>query len=254
MGRLLKSFTYPRNAFAAAGAVASANETIALIARARSNALLQKPQGGVEERFNDSKQFLGVVRNGPEVTAVGEQFLRLAAADTEDAWRWLVTRAMWRYSVPNGSNAQVNTVARELGVTFNFFDLIARTCWMLSGLPHLEDVLYFDELLPILDDDAVWGERAVDLFNRVVAARPDPLPPLSERRTLLGDLEEEFAKRDNMNRVFKAGFGQSGLFDVVTVGSRLVGIRVSDAVPQSPVLWRRFRHVIDNPCRWTPPA
>src|SRR5665647_2788611 len=116
MGALLRSFTYPRNAFAST-ASASADKTHETIGRVRAQALRQK-----DEPFNDAKTFLGVagrLDGQPEVTRLGEAFEALYRTNGTDAWRWLVTRSMWRFSVPNGTQMDVNDDARAHSVSFN---------------------------------------------------------------------------------------------------------------------------------------
>lgn len=67
-------------------------------------------------------------------------------------------------------------------------------------------------------------------------------------RSLLDDLEREYAARDNYNTVFRKAFGQCGLFDLVRAeANRIVGVRISDEIWESPVLYRRLRFVLDHP-------
>ena len=252
MGKLLSSFTYPRNAFASTAAE-SAEKTHDTIGRVRSNTLHEK-----DEPFNDAKTFLGVVRrdNGvPIVTKLGKAFEDLYNSNQTDAWRWLVTRAMWRFSVPNGTKMQANADAAELGANFNFFDLLTRVIWMLNAEEHPGNSLYFDELLPILDDDAAWELSPSELFAQLHAGRSAPVAPPHLHRALLGDLEDEYnCGRDYMNTVFRKAFHQSGLFDLTRNGNQPVGIRLSDQIPKDPVLWRRLRYVLDHPVRWQDPV
>ena len=215
MGQLLQTFNYPRNAFASTPQE-SADKIHEVIRRTRSNALLEK-----DEPFNDSKTFLGIVRREGDhvmVTKVGDAFEELYVENPVGAWRWLVTRAMWRYSLPNETNSTSNRVARETGSSFNFFDLVTRLIWVLGSEPWPRDVLYFDELFALLDDDDAWSLDHRSMARAVWERRPDGgsfLRP-SQRRSLLGDLEDEFGcGRDNMNTIFRKAFGQSGLFDLV---------------------------------------
>lgn len=246
MGELLRSFNYPRNAFAST-ARDSATKAHKVIERVRGGVLLEK-----DEPFNDSKTFLGTVARRdsiPIVNGVGDLFDQLYFKDPTDAWRWLVTRAMWRYSFPNGTSSHANRAAQQLGVSFNFFDLMIRLVWAVSAEVGERSVLYFDELLPILDDDEAWGLSHHRLYVMVQEGRSrSGFPVLSSRRSLLGDLEDAYkCGRDNMNTVFRKGFGQSGLFELVTVGQLIVGVKIAERVSESPVLWRRLRHVLDHP-------
>jgi hypothetical protein len=251
MGRLLSSFNYPRNAFASS-ALESADKTHETIERARSKQLRDK-----DEPFNDAKTFLGVVtgtKAAPGVTKLGEAFETHYQANRTDAWRWLITRAMWRFSVPNGTQQEVTKAATELGVSFNFFDMIVRTIWMLAVEPYPGDSLYFDELFAILDDDGAWALTGTELAVAVLNSRRDGVDPPAGHRSLLGDLEEEFCGRDNMNTVFRKALGQSGLVDLTKNGATLVGVRLSDQVPRNEVLWRRLRFALDHPMLWTASA
>jgi hypothetical protein len=246
VGELLRTFNYPRNAFAST-ARESATKAHEVIARARGGTLLDK-----DEPFNDSKTFLGTVGrrdSGPIVTGVGDLYERLYFKDPTDAWRWLVTRAMWRYSFPNGTNSLANRAAQQLEVSFNFFDLMLRLTWAVSAEVDERSVLYFDELLPILDDDEAWGLSHHNLYAAILDGRSSSgFPAPASRRSLLGDLETAYkCGRDNMNTVFRKGFGQSGLFELVTVGPKIVGVKIAERVSESPVLWRRLRHVLDHP-------
>lgn len=246
MGDLLRTFNYPRNAFASA-ARDSAEKAHEVIQRTRGGVLFEK-----DEPFNDSKTFFGTVarRDGvPVVTALGDRYEELYLKDSIDAWHWLVTRAMWRYSFPNGTSSHANRAAKAVGVSFNFFDLMLRTTWMLSAEVGDEAILFFDELLPHLDEDEVWGWSHHRLHAAVIQGRhASGFPATNSRRSLLGDLEDVYnCGRDNMNTVFRKGFGQSGLFELVTVGQQIVGIKVAESVAESAVLWRRLRHVLDHP-------
>ncbi len=248
MGKLLHSFTYPRNAFAST-ARDSAIKTIETIERARSGALKEK-----DEAFNDAKTFLGVVsrqHGEPVVTKLGEFFEAGYHSSGVDAWRWLVTRSMWRFCVPNGTGMQVNKDASRLDVKFSFFDLVTRLIFMIAAEPVPANSLYFDELLAILDDDGMWGLTHGELYLEVQDRRGGQVAEPSGHRVLLGDLEDEYSKRDYLNTVFRKAFGQSGLFELTMKdGNQPVGICLAANVSGDPVLWRRLRYVLDNPVFW----
>lgn len=251
MGELLRTFNYPRNAFASSPQE-SADKVHEVLGRTRRNALLEK-----DEPFNDSKTFLGIVRREGDdvmVTRVGSAYEELYVENPVGAWRWLVTRAMWRYSLPNGTQSRSNRVAQESGASFNFFDLVTRLTWVVGSEPWPRDVLYFDELFALLEDDDAWSLDYRSLARALWERRPDDdsFPGPSERRSLLGDLEEEYGcGRDNMNTIFRKAFGQSGLFELIEHSRFVVGIRISPKVPNDSVLWERLRYLLDNPVRWS---
>ena len=255
MGNLLHSFTYPRNAFAST-VRESATKTFKTIERARSGALRRDPSGEVkDEAFNDAQTFLGVVSRHdgePVVTRLGERFEAGYRLNEVEAWRWLVTRSMWRFCVPNDSQMNVNKDARLLKVKFNFFDLVTRLICMIAAESAPANSLYFDELLAILNDDGMWGRTHGELYREVQDRRGGSVTEPSGHRVLLGDLEDEYSiGRDYMNTVFRKAFGQSGMFELTMKdGNKPVGICLSANVSGDPVLWRRLRYVLDNPVFW----
>lgn len=255
MGDILRSFTYPRNAFATSE-VQSAEKALATIDRARRQSLHTDAGGSVkDEAFNDSRAFLGTVARdssgSPVVTDVGTLFEQYCEYDKFEAWRWLVHRSMWRFSVPNGTAQQVNEAAQRLGISFNFYRLIAGVLAVLSNQPENGATLYFDELLPKLEVDQNFGLQYHELAHMILEDRPGLLPTEQSRRALLGDLEDEYCVRDNMNTVFKKGFGQCGLFELIQVGPKLIGIRLSLDALEDPVLSERYRFTIDHPVQWS---
>lgn len=250
MGELLRSSAYPRNAIGK-DLPDSADRILQVIDRARRNELLEK-----DEPFNDARTFLRVVdRNGegrPIVTEIGEQFSALAGQDSVAAWRWLLTRTLWRFCTPNGTKSAISTAARELGTSFNLFDLVLRTAWVLRAQPKPGDVLFFDELIPILDSDEMWSASHLAVVDAIMTARRNGIRDPSTRRQLLGDLENEYSRRDYLNTAFCKAFPQTGLFTLEKYGQKSIGIRISADIPASPVLWRRLTFLLDNPVlTWT---
>lgn len=254
MGNLLRSFTYPRNAFAST-ARESATKTFETIERARSGTLRRDPSGEVkDEAFNDAQTFLGVVSRHdgePVVTRLGERFEAGYRLNGVEAWQWLITRSMWRFCVPNGRRMEVNMHASDLNVKFSFFDLVTRLIYMIAAEPAPANTLYFDELSAILDDDTMWGRTHGELYLEVQDRRGGQVAEPSGHRVLLDDLEDEYSKRDYLNTVFRKAFGQSGLFELTMKdGNKPVGICLATNVSGDPVLGRRLRYVLDNPVFW----
>ena len=255
MGKLLRTFTYQRNAIRSSVGQ-SADSAFGVVQRAATQTLSTSPDGSVkDEAFNDCKVFLGTVRrNGdgnPEVTQVGRVFTEMYAESPNDAWRWILTRAMWRNSIPNGTKSTANQHAKDLGVSFNFFDLILRILCHLAAHPSPEDVLNFEELFSILDDDAAWNQTPHDLYRRLITWRGEDAVTMAGHRTLLGDLEDQYGiARDNMSTVFNKAFKQSGLFEMVEHDRLLIGLRIGTEASRQPILARRLRFVLDNPSNW----
>ena len=251
MGTLLRSFTYPRNAFART-ADESAQKVLDVIDRARRDDLIRVGGEIKDEPYNDVRLLSRAVTgtaSEPSVTKVGERYVELARQSPRGAWRWLLTRSMWLYSFPNDTNAAASKAAQDLGVRFNFFDLITRLVVHLSALPQPDNTLYFDELLMVLDDDVSWGLNSEDLHDRVLEARrqarkSDP----GDHAGLLDDLEPHYGLgRDYANTIFRKAFGQCGLFQMIVVSQSVVGMRLSMAAYDNPVFAQRLRFVLDNP-------
>lgn len=257
MGALLQTFTYPRNAFAAS-AEASAEKALRLLDRVNRNKLLRHETGKVkDESFNDSRLFLAIAAGQPEaphITPVGARFLELAKQSEVGAWRWLLTRSMWLYSVPNASAVACNSEARALDLWFNFFDMITRLTVHFSALPAPANIVYFDELLPVLDDDENWRRSDHDLFQRVLRSRDElQVTSPSDHAELLSELEPRYSiSRDYLNTVFRKAFGQSGLFTIMGIDKRVHGIRLDPATYENPVLAERLRFVLDHPRIYRP--
>lgn len=252
MGQLLRTFTYPRNAFAAT-AEQSAQKALDLLDRVGAKKLLESSPGQIkDENFNDSRVFLGIVAGPPTdpvTTTVGASFRKLADQSPVGAWRWLLTRSMWLYSVPNGSNVQVNKTAHDLGIRFNYFDMVARLLVHMSALPAPDNILYFDELLAVLDDDANWTLQADELFQLILSSRlKHGLIEPGDHRELLSDLEPAYSiSRDYLSTVFRKAFGQSGLFTITTIDHRVLGIKLDPSTYENPVMAERLRFALDNP-------
>jgi hypothetical protein len=254
MGALLRSFTYPRNAFAATTSD-SASKALEVLARAEAKKLLSSPSepGKIkDEAFNDMRLFLAIVGGPvgePFVTSIGDRFRQLAKESPAGAWRWLLTRSMWLYSIPNGSNVACNVAAERLGVTFNFFDMIVRLLVHFSALQRPENILYFDELLLVLNDDTTWSLSSEELHDAVLESRETlGLTEPQEHASLLDELEPRYQiGRDYMNTVFKKAFGQTGLFQLVGASGRIRGMCLDPGAYENPVLAQRLRFVLDHP-------
>lgn len=255
MGQLLQNFSYPRNAFAGTPEE-SGQKVLDVIDRAERGALFQSVGKVKDEAFLDMRLFLGVVGGtvqDPEVTTIGENFRNLAQRSVTGAWRWVLTRSLWLYSIPNPSKVACNAPAERLGVSFNFFDIVTRLLVHLSAMPSPENTLYCDELLAVLDDDEAWALSSENLHDEALRLRASMgLNQPSEHARLLEELEPKYGVgRENMNTAFRKAFGQCGLFDVVRVGQSVVGLRLDTGVYENAVLGERLRFVLDNPRKFT---
>jgi hypothetical protein len=247
MEKMLRVFTFDRNTLKD-NALQSAIEAEGHIKLAIDGAALTKGQSNIVGAL---RNYMGVLDDEKKLTRVGHTFLHLYEQNKEDAWRWLITRSLWLYVVPNGTNARANATARTSSLSFSFFRLILGLLGHLSTLPGEERFLYYQELCQILDDDAKWRLEPYELFNKLLEIRSNDQTPgaafVAPRRLLLGDLEDEYGiSRDNLNTVINKAFRQTGLFEYKRLGAgagRAIGIAL--AVDLDPVLQRRIRFVID---------
>lgn len=256
MGEILQRFTYPRNAFGASTDL-SAQKALDVLDRVENNNLLRdpsNPQRFKDEPFNDMRHLHAIVGGPPPepfITPIGTTFRTMAAASPAGAWRWLLTRSLWLYYVPNGTEAHANASARDLGIQFNFFDLVTRLVVQFSALQAPYNVLYFDELLAVLDSDENWSLPTEQLYELVLSKREElQIDEPGQHAALLGatNLEGIYdTGRDNMNTIFKKALLQTGLFSLMTVNVKIVGIYLDAGAYTDPVLGERLRFVLDNP-------
>lgn len=257
MGQFIKAFTLGRN-FLKRTVRESADAAHRVVQDADAGSLdLQALKAKDNGRYNvvrDLISFAGIVNrenNACVVTEVGRRYESLYAQSAEDAWRWLVTRTVWLYVVPNGTDAAVNRFATEQAVSFSFFHTLLGVLAGLWSLPGEERFLSYEELCLVLDDDANWLKPGVDLLQTVLANRRTGKASPSSTRHLLGDLEDQYkVGRDNINTVFNKALLQTGLFEYRRDGGTIVAIGLSSSL--DPVLQRRVRFVLDNPPRFAP--
>jgi hypothetical protein len=256
MGELLRTFTYPRNAFGRS-IEESAAKALAMLTRVETRSLLRNPSDPTrfkDEPFNDMRNLHAIVSGPPAdpvITDVGTRFREMARTSPTAAWRWLVTRSLWLYYVPNGTDSHVNAPARASGIRFNFFDMVVRLAVHLSALPKPQNVLYFDEFLAVLDDDQNWALTSEDLHDRVLSKRAElAIGDDGRHAALLGEsnLEGNYnVGRDNLNTIFAKAFTQTGLFAFGMADRTVLGMHLDTGTYADPVLGRRLRFVLDNP-------
>lgn len=253
MGELVSKFTYPRNAFRKT-ADESASEMLRMLDRVDIGSLKTDSSGkGKDEAFLDGKAFLGICagtyKSDPRVTAVGQRFRELSELSPVGAWRWLVTRALWLYSTPNGTDSDSNKIAAKLGLQFNFFDMIMRQLVHLSAKPYPYNAMYFDEILYVLDEDMNWSCDEHQAYCNLMDARATlAIGEFSDHKSLLGDLEPEYGiKKDNWNGIFRKALVQTGMVDPVWSERKLIGVTLNPSTYENPVIAERLRFILDNP-------
>jgi hypothetical protein len=255
MGELIQKFTFGRNTLKRSPAE-SASAVISNIAKAEQGIdlqVLKRDDNGAYNVIRDLISFSGVLeRDGDacRVTKVGDDFRRLYSLNGEDAWRWLITRSLWLYVVPNGTGSEINAAARQKGISFNFFRTVLGLLWHMYTLPGESRFLYYDELCALLDDDGAWKLDAGELFASLLKLRQTSKSEPTPRRGLLGDLEDAYkVPRDNLNTVFNKAFQQTGLFEYAFNGNRMVGVAIAPNLDS--VLQNRIRFVLDHPQTWS---
>lgn len=247
MSSLIRNFTFDRNAVLRTPEASAdkANETIEVVARQTP---LDKTASNKVGAF---ASYMGLFRkegNEYVTTALADNFQQLYNQNKGDAWRWLLTRSLWLYVVPNGTQAAINRPAQTLGISFNFFRLIVRTLSLLQAQPNEQRYLYYDEFCVVMDEDDNWRLDAFELTAKILAARILPLD-LGSKPGFLEELETSYSlSRDNYNGLFNKLFEQTGLFEYVTNGAKRIGIALNKSV--NDVLQRRLRFVIDHPPAW----
>lgn len=212
----------------------------------------------IKNRFWGHKSHTGLFSgeiSNPELTEVAERFLEFCDQNETDAYRWLTARALWLFEIPNGSDADVNDVAREKEIEFDFFRLMLRVLILLQSESETGRYLYFDEFFHILKEDENWSLSPLAFYKKVLELREEgnlndvdnKLSPLD----LADQLEDEEGldmSRDHINGVFTKTLHNTGLFELRGPGNRNVGIALR--LNLGEVLTQRLRFVLDNPVSW----
>lgn len=258
MDQLIRKFTFNRSAFKKTPEE-SAETAAYIIERVRlgyrPDPSANRTDKGLANTIGALAFSMGMLeKNGADwqPTQLAGIFLGLYQQNRADAWRWLTTRSLWRYVVPNGTSAGVNSTATSLNIQFAFF----RT-WLMV-LQHLdtqsgdERFLYYSELCEILDDDTKWTWSADALFNEILRLRTLGVLVPARDRKFLDDLENQYRiRRDNFNGLFNKAFAQTGLFEF-KMGSHeeVRGIALSESMDR--VMRKRIRFIVDNLPVWNP--
>lgn len=241
MGELIKTFAFDRNSIKknAEASTASVYEHLSL---ATSGKVLDKTQSNI---IGAMRSYLGVVDVENRVTEIGEKYLKLYQENTIDAWSWLLTRALWLYSVPNGTNAKVNDVATTQSARFSLFRNILAILVQLESLPNDERFLSYEELAFLLDDDANWQLSPQKMYSKIFENRKSQ--EFSNDKIWLGDLEEEYQiPRDNMGTYFTKCLCQTGLFEYKKKEGKGAATAISIKPDLTSVERGRIRFIIDN--------
>lgn len=250
MGSLSRSFVLPRNALKSEtqASAASAMRSIEEVRMGIDLAQLKSENNGAYNVYRDFISFTGIIERRAQsavVTPVGEAFARLYRQNPTDAWRWLLTRALWLYTVPNGTDAAVNQVAAAQDISFDFFRRFLGLLSMLGSLSGDERFLSYAEICTLYDDDAAWALEPAELLARVLANRnADPALHASARTML--NIEPEFEiPRDNFGALFGKTFRQTGLFEYRSSGRSNSAIALAPQLDR--VLQGRIRFILDHP-------
>jgi hypothetical protein len=253
VGNLLTSFTFDRNTFKRSPEL-SADSVAEHIDLVRKSSSLDKTASNI---VGAPYSHMGLFRKDEagqfHSTDLADSFLRLYRQDKKDSWRWLITRSLWRFSTPNGTQAKANAVAVSLNAAFNFFQVVVRILSFLQGEPGERRFLYYEEFCQMMNDDKAWTRTPLQLFQDLQTARSGGFPKLGSRKGFLVDLEPSYSiPRDNMNGLFQKGFEQTGLFEFIQNGVKPVGIALSSRL--DAVLQNRARFILDHPVVWDPKA
>ena len=250
MGLLIKAFTFDRNTLKGTTAE-SADSALEHMEKAVAGGTFSKVESNIITALGNFLGLLARTDKGTVVTALGRTFVALSERNREDAWRWLITRSLWRYVVPNGTGSPLNATASQLKVSFSFFRTMLSLMVELSSLPGDRRFLYYDELCSLLDADENWADSAASLFAKLLLLRQQGFSSPEARPKLLDSLEDKYGiGRDNMNGLLRKAFGQTGLFEYRMGRDAEVGIAVHQRLDD--VLQRRVRFILDNPADWKP--
>ena len=252
MGKLIRTFTFDRNAYRA-----SAESSAELVAN--TIRFVQQGKRLIKTESNALGALISHVgifvrdEDGLRETELARTFLRLYSRNGIDSWRWLIARSLWRFVTPNGTENKSNGVAERLGISFSFFQTILGVLQLLAARPDQERYLYYEELYEILDDDKSWELDATGFYLTLLERREqNGLIDPSSARGLLEDLDKQYRiPKDNFSGLFRKAFAQTGFFEFIPkTGRKEVGIALSATL--DPVLQRRLRFILDNPVTWEP--
>lgn len=255
MGNLIQTFTFDRNTFRKTN-TESADSVAEHISKVRHGEVLDKTASNVVGALSS---YMGIFRKKDgefEPTELAEVFLELYGKNKADSWRWLLSRSLWRFVVPNGTACKVNEPARDQGTSFAFFHLIIQLLTHISAHAGNARYLYFEELCNLFVDDANWKLDGNQLYARLESARSQGSSGFGSKRSFLADLENspdaasEFAiPRDNLNGLFLKAFAQTGFFQFLEGDSRkTVALGLNPDLDS--VLQRRLRVILDHPPMW----
>jgi hypothetical protein len=246
---ILRTFTFDRNAFRRSGRH-SADTVAGAIQDVESGGELSKNQSN---NIAAMASFLGIFdrdQAGYRLSTLGRKFKELFAIDELDAWRWLITRALWLFQVPNGTRSAVNEAAEATGLRFLFFRQLVSLLFHLAAHSGDERFLYYGEFCALMQDDQAWAENPHALYYRLMTLRP--IPAVETMRPFLGELEDEYGiPRDNLNGFFNNLLDQTGLFEYrINEDGKKVGMALAAGLDQ--VLNGRVRFIIEHAVEWEP--
>lgn len=256
MANLLQRFTFDRNTLKRDEAQSSSGVFEALSYIRNGTAINGKADSNIIGAFTS---YIGLARKTEagalEATDLADVFERLYAKNGLDAWRWLLTRALFKYTVPNGTQSHVNDAFDSTQATerrpFCFFKNLIELLVIAQGQPKEKRFVYYDELLDVMAADESWFISSIKLWERILLYRSHNafLAP-ADRPGLLGELEDTYnVSRDNLNTFFNKALSQTGLFEYQTTSSgKKIGIALKAI--QEPALQERLRYIFDNDPIW----
>jgi len=255
MGDFINTFTFDRNTFRRTNSD-SAESVAAHIAKVSRGDELDKTASNTVGALASYMGIFAKVDSKFVPTKAAEVFLKLYAGNKPDSWRWLVTRSLWRFVVPNGTNCKVNGPAANKSTRFAFFHSVLQLLTHLSAQSGDDRHLYFEELCQLLADDATWKLNGGELFARLMKARSGGNNGFRSARSFLEDLENSLSNRsefdiprDNFNDLFLKAFSQTGFFQFRDgTNGKTVAVALNPNLDH--VLQRRLRFILDHPPIW----
>ena len=243
---LIQDFTFDRNAFLKTSELA-ADSAVDIINKIKNESLGSKNENNKAAALSS---YMGLNKKGTGLTKLANAFLKLYFEDKAGAWEWLVTRSLWLYVVPNGTNAGINRNVAVTNRQFAFFRLLIQTLTHLQSLKDNDRFLYYEEFCEIFSVDDNWYLNSSDIFNKILEVRKIHGPRNVQLKPgFLGELEDTYdISKDNLSAFFNKVLEQTGLFEYIKANSKNVGISIRTDLDL--ILQKRLRFIIDNEPSW----
>lgn len=251
MGEIIKKFTFERNALKRNDSI-SAAAVAKIIDDVISGASFEEKAGSNIRGALSS--YIGVLKkedNGFVETKLSRVYRRLDDENGLDAWRWLLTRALWKYVVPNGTNASVNKISSiSNNNQFCFFRNFLVALVLAQGEKGDKRFIYYDELFEVLDNDDMWFKSGQEIWLEINKNRNKSEFNNPANRGSALEVEMVYSvPKDNLASFFNKTLSQTGLVEYKK-NKKSSSVGVALAYNLDSVLQERVRHVIDNPQSW----